>query len=166
MDEVAARLSESRQALHLVAVTGHDERARRRLARLRVPAPVSLHVLGWTEDIAALMRASSVLVTKPGGLTTAEAAMSAVPVVIFDTIPGPERRNAERLVEAGAALLTRDAQETALRVISLLRDESRRQRMAACIARLARPGAAASIARLTLNEPVSMHRELSRRMTA
>jgi processive 1,2-diacylglycerol beta-glucosyltransferase len=166
MDEVAARLSESRQALHLVAVTGHDARARRRLARLRVPSPVSLHVVGWTEDVAALMQAASVLVTKPGGLTTAEAAMCAVPVVIFDAIPGPERRNAERLMEAGAALLTHDAYDTAVGVLSLLRDESGRQRMSACIQRLARPDAAATIARLTLNEPVSIHEELSRRMTA
>ncbi|HEV7373406.1 MAG TPA: glycosyltransferase [Pyrinomonadaceae bacterium] len=166
MDEVVAQLCASKETMHIIAVTGHDARARRRLARLRALSPVSLQVLGWTEDVAALMQAASVLVTKPGGLTTAEAAMCALPVVIFDSIPGPERRNAARLMEAGAGVLTNGAQETAQAVLSLLRDDSRRQRMSACAATLARPEAAAMIARLTLKESLPAHEDLPRRMTA
>jgi processive 1,2-diacylglycerol beta-glucosyltransferase len=152
MNEVAARLCESGQLLHVIAATGHDIRMRQRLARLRAWPPVSLHVLGWTEDIAPLMHAAAVLVTKPGGLTTAEAALSGLPVVIFDAIPGPERRNAARLTETGAGVLTNGARETAVTVLSLLRDESARRRMSVRVKQLARPGAAATIARLTLNE--------------
>jgi processive 1,2-diacylglycerol beta-glucosyltransferase len=166
MDEVAARLCESPEAMHIIAVTGHDRRVRRRLARLRALPPVSLQVLGWTEDVAALMQAASVLVTKPGGLTTAEAAMCALPSVIFDAIPGPERRNAARLAEAGAGLLTSGVQEIALTTLYLLRDESKRQRMSACAEGLARPHAAVVIARLALSEPVTMREESARRMTA
>ncbi|HEY0405194.1 MAG TPA: glycosyltransferase, partial [Pyrinomonadaceae bacterium] len=166
MDEVVAQLCASKETMHIVAVTGHDARARRRLARLRALSPVSLQVLGWTEDVAALMQAAYVLVTKPGGLTTAEAAMCDLPVVIFDSIPGPERRNAARLMEAGAGVLTNGAQETARAVLSLLRDGSRRQRMSACAATLARPEAAAMIARLTLKESLPAREDLSRRMTA
>jgi processive 1,2-diacylglycerol beta-glucosyltransferase len=166
MDEVVAQLCASKETMHIVAVTGHDARARRRLARLRALSPVSLQVLGWTEDVAALMQAASVLVTKPGGLTTAEAAMCALPSVIFDAIPGPERRNAARLMEAGAGVLTNGAQETARAVLSLLRDDSKRQRMSACAATLARPEAAAMIARLALKESLPAREDLSRRMTA
>jgi processive 1,2-diacylglycerol beta-glucosyltransferase len=166
MDEVAERLCQSPEAMHIVAVTGHDARVRRRLARLRALPPVSLQVLGWTEDVAALMQAASVLVTKPGGLTTSEAAMCALPVVIFDAIPGPERRNAERLMEAGAGILTNGAQEAAQAALSLLHDESARKRMSACAATLARPEAAFIIARMALNESESTQEELPRRMTA
>jgi processive 1,2-diacylglycerol beta-glucosyltransferase len=155
MNEVAARLCESGQLMHVVAATGHDTRMRRRLARLRAWRPVSLHVLGWTNDIPALMQAAAVLVTKPGGLTTAEAAVSGVPVVIFDAIPGPEWRNAVRLTENGAGVLTSGARETAVKVLSLLRDQSARRRMSVGVKRLARPEAAATIARLALNEPVT-----------
>lgn len=167
MDEVAARFCESGQAMHLIAVTGHDARMRRRLARLRALPPVSLHLLGWTEDVAELMQAASVLVTKPGGLTTAEAALCSLPVVMFDAIPGPERRNAARLLEAGAGLLTDGAPETALAALALLRDESARRSMSACAGRLARPDAAWMIARLAMDESVSTHEDLpGRRMTA
>jgi processive 1,2-diacylglycerol beta-glucosyltransferase len=154
MNEVAARLCESGQLMHVIAATGHDTRMRRRLARLRAWLPVSLHVFGWTDDIAPLMHAAAVLVTKPGGLTTAEAALSGLPVVIFDAIPGPERRNAARLTETGAGVSTTGARETAVTVLSLLRDESARRRMSVRAKRLARPGAAATIARLALNESV------------
>jgi processive 1,2-diacylglycerol beta-glucosyltransferase len=154
MNQVAARLCESGQLMHIIAATGHDRRMRRRLDGLRAWPPVSLHVLGWTDDIAALMQAASVLVTKPGGLTTAEAALCGLPIVLFDAIPGPEQTNAARLTETGAGVLTSGARETALTVLTLLRDESARRRMALRAKVLARPNAAATIARLALNEVV------------
>ncbi len=150
MDEVAARLCVSGEAMQLVAVAGHDARVRRGLEGVSAAPPVSLRVLGWIEDVAALMQTAAVLVTKPGGLTTAEAALCALPVVMFDAIPGPEQRNAARLVAAGAGVMTRGAKETAANVVALLRDEHLRRRMSASAARRARPDATATIARLAL----------------
>jgi processive 1,2-diacylglycerol beta-glucosyltransferase len=165
MDEVAARLCESGEPLQVVAVAGHDGRARRRLLRLRADAPASLRALGWTEDVAALMSTASVLVTKPGGLTTAEAALCSLPVIMFDAIPGPERRNAARFARAGAGIMTDGAKETASAVLSFLRDEHLRRRMSASAARLARPEAATEIARLALYKPSTPQRA-ARRTTA
>jgi processive 1,2-diacylglycerol beta-glucosyltransferase len=152
MDHVAKWLCESGRAMHIVAVTGHDTCARRRLARLRPHAPVSLSVLGWTDNIASLMKSAAVLATKPGGLTAAEAAMCALPIIVFDPIPGPERRNAARLKEAGAGVVTEGAKETALAVLALLRDEEGRRKMSSCAERLARPHAAAAIAKLAMGD--------------
>jgi processive 1,2-diacylglycerol beta-glucosyltransferase len=151
--------------LQVVAVTGRDARVRRRLERLQARPPVSLRVLGWVEDVAALMRTASVLATKPGGLTTAEAALCALPLVMFDAIPGPERRNAARFAGAGAGITTKGAKETASAVLSLLGDEHLRRRMSACAARLARPTAAQEIARLALAEPAPA-RSFARRTMA
>jgi len=165
MNEVAARLCESGQTMHVIAATGHDTRTRRRLARLRAWPPVSLRVLGWTDDIAPLMQAAAVLVTKPGGLTTAEAAVCGLPVVVFDAIPGPEQRNAARLAEIDAGVVTSGGRETAVAILSLLRNESARGRMSARARLLARPDAAATIARLALNEAVPFE-VAARRKTA
>jgi processive 1,2-diacylglycerol beta-glucosyltransferase len=155
MNEVAARLCESGQPMHIIAATGHDRRMRFRVEGLRAWPPVSLRVFGWTDDIAALMHAASVLVTKPGGLTTAEAALSGLPIVIFDAIPGPEQQNAARLTKAGAGVSTSGMRETAVTVLSLLRDESALCRMSTRAKMLARPEAAARIARLALEEDVA-----------
>jgi processive 1,2-diacylglycerol beta-glucosyltransferase len=164
MEEVAMRLCQSRQPMQIVAVAGRDARVQRRLARLRVVPPVSLCVIGWADDVAALMQSATILVTKPGGLTTTEAALSSLPCVMFDAIPGPELRNAARFAEAGAGVSTRGAEETAAATLSLLRDEHLRRRMSACAARLAPLDAAATVARLALGERATAQ-TLSRRTT-
>ena len=165
MNEVAARLCGCGQPMHVIAVTGNDGRAQRRLSRLRQIPPVSLRVLNWTDDIPALMQAASVLVSKPGGLTTAEAAMCGLPVVMFDAIPGPEQRNAELITAAGAGVLTNGPRQAAAAALTLLRDPKLRRRMSANAGRLARPDAAQRIARLALGE-TQPAQDTVRRMTA
>jgi processive 1,2-diacylglycerol beta-glucosyltransferase len=165
MDEVAAKLCASAERMHVFAVAGRDARVRRRLDRLDAASHVSLQVFGWVESIPELMQAATVLATKPGGLTTSEAALCALPVVMFDAIPGPERRNAARFAGAGAGVVTCGAEETARSVLTLLRDERLRRRMSDCSSRLARPRATATIARLALGFQVA-GLEVARRTTA
>jgi len=165
MDEVARRLAASGVPMEIVAIAGHDKRARRRLANLKVSSPVSLRVFGWSDEVPALMQAASILVTKPGGLTMAEAALSSLPVVLFDPIPGAELLNARRMVEAGAAVITGGASETAKAVVGLLRDEASRRAMALSSDKIARPNARREIAQIAL-ELAAPAETAARRMTA
>lgn len=150
MDRVAASLCHACFPLHVVAVAGRDARARRRLARLKAEPPVTLRVLDWTDDVAALMQAASVLVTKPGGLTTVEASLSSLPSVFFDAIHGPEQRNAARYSEAGAAVIADGPEAAAAAALSLLRDAEARRLMSERASRLSTPESAALIACLAL----------------
>jgi processive 1,2-diacylglycerol beta-glucosyltransferase len=164
MDQVAARLCDSDEPIQVVAITGHDTPMRRNLEMLGI-APSSLRVLGWIDDVAALMQTASVLATKPGGLTTAEAALSELPLVMFDAIPGPERRNAERVAAAGAGAVADGPDAAVAATLSLLRDEHKRKRMSASAKRFSRPQAASEIARLVLHD-VSSAQTAVRRTTA
>jgi processive 1,2-diacylglycerol beta-glucosyltransferase len=155
MDLVAAGLCASGRAMHVVAVAGHDARVRRRLDRVRATPSASLTVCGWVDDVPALMRSAAVLVTKPGGLTTAEAAICGLPTVLFDPIPGPEERNALRLVDAGAGVLTRETVQTTAAVCSILDDTARHRAMASEATRLATRSAAESAARVILDRAAS-----------
>jgi processive 1,2-diacylglycerol beta-glucosyltransferase len=156
MDQVVERLGESNTPMHIVAVAGKDKRALRRLERLKVKAPASLRVVGWTNEVAALMQAARILATKPGGLTIAEAALCSLPVVFFDPIPGAEFVNAKRMVDAGAAVVTQGPIETARAITSLLKDEKSTDAMALRSQTMARPHARREIASLALAllEPV------------
>jgi len=151
MDLIARGLLAASRSMHIVAVTGHDRQAQRRLAGVRAGGPASMTVTGWTEDIAGLMQAASVLVTKPGGVTVAEAQICGIPMVLFDPIPGPEEHNASRAVEGGAAILTRGKGEAVSAVIGLLDDEPARARMSARSRGRAVPSAAAVVARLVID---------------
>jgi len=150
MDQVVERLGESNEPMHIVAVAGKDKHALRRLERLQVNAPVSLRVVGWTDEVAALMQAARILVTKPGGLTISEAALCSLPVVFFDPIPGAEFVNARRMVDAGAAVVTHGPSETAQAIISLLKDDKATDAMALRSQTMARPDARREIASLAL----------------
>lgn len=150
MDQVAAMLCTSGVPMRIVAVSGHDRRVQKKLSQLRAEAPVSLRVVGWTDDVAALMQTATLLITKPGGLTISEAALCGLPAVLFDSLPGPEQRNAARLASGGAALITQGVEETVAAVISLLRDEQTRRGMSLKARQLASPDAATNIARIVL----------------
>lgn len=150
MERIAAGLCATGRPMHVVAVAGHDARARRRLGRLRTRGETALTVHGWTENVPALMRCASVLVTKPGGVTTAEAAECGVATVLFDPIPGPEEDNAARLVRSGATVLTRGAAETVAATLALLDDAEKRVTMAASARRFATPSASEAVAKRVL----------------
>lgn len=55
----------------------------------------NVRIVGYTEHIAAYMDACDVLYTKPGGLTSTEAAVKGIPIVHTTPIPGCETRNRE-----------------------------------------------------------------------
>jgi processive 1,2-diacylglycerol beta-glucosyltransferase len=120
--------------VHVVAVCGRNESLRRRLESLEAPASGAVRsctVLGYTEDMPILMAASDIMVGKPGGLTTAEAATARLPMVLLKPIPGQEERNAARLVSLGAAVLERDARSAVTVAADIATSPSRVDRMRA-----------------------------------
>ena len=55
------------------------------------------------------MAAADLAITKPGGLTTSECLAMGLPMIVISPIPGQEERNADFLLEDGAALKAIDA---------------------------------------------------------
>jgi processive 1,2-diacylglycerol beta-glucosyltransferase len=165
MDQAVEQLSKSNIPMHIVAVAGKDKRALRKLARVKLKNPMSLRVLAWTDDVAALMQAARLLVTKPGGLTISEAARCSLPLVLFDPIPGAEFVNAKRMVDAGAAVIANGTAEAAQAIVSLLRHDEATDAMALRSGRMARPNARREIVRVAL-DLLAPAKVATRRMTA
>ena len=61
-------------------------------------------LLGKTEQMALYLRACDLYFTKPGGLSTTEAAVMEVPLALLPPIPGCETRNREFYVRTGMAI--------------------------------------------------------------
>ncbi|HZQ26617.1 MAG TPA: glycosyltransferase [Acidimicrobiales bacterium] len=89
-----------------VAVCGNNERLRRRLE-----ATGQGVVLGWTDEMPALMAAADAIVQNAGGLTCMEAFAVGLPVVTFRPIPGHGRQNAEDMDRAGVSLSAADGDD-------------------------------------------------------
>ena len=63
-----------------------------------------VHILGFTEQVAEYMAACDVIFTKPGGLSSTEAAISRIPIVHTNPIPGCENCNLEFFQSRGMSV--------------------------------------------------------------
>jgi UDP-N-acetylglucosamine:LPS N-acetylglucosamine transferase len=132
----------------MLVVCGHNEHLRRHVERLAAGLP--LRAVGFVDDVADLMRACDLLVTKAGGVTLAEAFCSAVPVVVHDVLAGQEAGNLKYVLHREAVLFAPDAKSLARIVQEVFHDSHRRAALAERGARLARPAASQQIVRSLL----------------
>lgn len=136
----------------VVAIAGRSEKMRRHLEELSRTAgslpggAPRLCAVGFTTEMDQYMAAADLLAGKAGGLTTSEALARALPMVLIEPIPGQEERNADHLLEAGAAIRCNNLPVAAWKVGTLLDDSARLRSMQEAARRMARPNAAANIA--------------------
>ncbi len=102
----------------------------------------------YTEDVPALMDAATLLVSKPGGLTTSEALAKQLPLIIVNPIPGQEAYNARFLLSQGAAVQAGSPVTVRQTVRDLLENPEQLQRLRRRNAELAHPTAALDVATL------------------
>ena len=126
IEEVVGRLLKlQRPGLQVVVLAGRNERLRRRLNRLTQSGfGQRLRVLGWTEDVARLMHAADLLVSKFGN-TFVEAMAAELPLVGLEPPPGSERVQYRLLEEWGAGRAVRTIDELVETVAELLNNRER-----------------------------------------
>ena len=107
---------------------------------------MTIKVIGFTSEMHELMAAADLLVGKPGGLTTSEALAQGLALVVINPIPGQEERNADHLLEQGAAIRCNNLPVIAWKIDRLLDDPARLSTMQEAARRLGRPVAASEIA--------------------
>jgi processive 1,2-diacylglycerol beta-glucosyltransferase len=140
------------QPWQVVAIAGKSEKTKKRLDELakkagHLPAGTPrLCPVGFTTEMDKYMGAADLLVGKAGGLTTSEALARALPIALIEPIPGQEDRNADHLLEAGAAIRCNNLPAAAWKIAGLLGDKERLTRMREAARGLAWPNAAATIA--------------------
>jgi processive 1,2-diacylglycerol beta-glucosyltransferase len=154
MDATVRALLDQPGERHVVAICGNNTQLRDTLLPLACPprrGEPSCDVLPFTTKMPEYMGAADVMVGKPGGLTTAEAAASSLPMILLRPIPGQEERNAARLVHAGAAALEPDPGRAGAAAAALLTDPPRLRTMRQRAAELGRSRAAADGAAIVLS---------------
>lgn len=132
----------------VVALCGRSAELKARVERVVATADksaVQVHVQGFTTEMDEYMTAADLIVGKPGGLTTSESLAKGLVFVIVNPIPGQEERNADHLLEAGAAIRCNNLPTLAYKIDALLDDPRRFRAMQAASRRLAKPHAARDI---------------------
>ena len=100
---VAELLRTRKPGEYVVVICGNNRRLQKILLA-EFGKQEGVQILGYTEKIADFMAAADVLFTKPGGLTTTEAAVKGIPIVHTRPIPGCETKNLAFYTERGLSL--------------------------------------------------------------
>ncbi len=145
LDELATRLLRASDELQLIALAGRNAELLAKLRKLAKSHPGRLFPLGFTTTVERVMSASDLVVTKPGGLTVSECLARHKPMLLVSPIPGQEERNADYLLEAGAALKAADAATLEYKLGQLLANPARLRAMSEAAHRIGRPHAAQDV---------------------
>jgi processive 1,2-diacylglycerol beta-glucosyltransferase len=114
-------------------------------------------LFGYTDKIDVLMGIADIIITKPGGITTAEALSKRLPMIIVKPIPGQETNNTAYLTRQQAAIKVDNPGDVDVVIEELLRNPNKLNRMRESASRIAKPHASLNIARLLLDLAAKAH---------
>lgn len=95
----------SHEQFAIVVVAGKNKRLYKRLEKRQ---DSQLHLFGYEKNIAEIIAACDLIVSKPGGVTSAEILALGKPLIIYAALPGQENRNATYLLEHNAAMKVKE----------------------------------------------------------
>ena len=107
--------------MELIIICGSNKKL---LNELKTCSRPGITALGFTDDMAGYLRASDLFVTKPGGLSSTEAAVSHIPIIHVAEIPGCETSNAEYFSSHGMSLTCGVSRNSLRSVIKIVNDPS------------------------------------------
>jgi len=146
------RLLELPSHVQTIVVCGRNEALRERINGVTQRSSAIIRILGYTDEMHTLMRVADLFIGKPGGMTSAEAISSGLPMCIVNPIPGQEERNSDHLLEQGIAIKCNEVATLAFKIQRLLDDPLRLARMRASALRFAKPDAAQKVVSTLLTD--------------
>lgn len=131
MGRIVRELSQRLEGALITLVCGRNERLKESITELSL---ANVRVVGFTDQVPAYMDAADMIITKPGGLSTTEAANKHLPMVLINSVGGCENRNFDYFLDAGFALGSTDAQEVIELTMLLAQDEGLRREITEALA--------------------------------
>jgi processive 1,2-diacylglycerol beta-glucosyltransferase len=149
VEQMIQSLLKMRNKAQAVVICGKNQELKSRLDDVirgaSTAGRVRITTTGYTTEMDMYMSAADLVLGKTGGLTTSEALAKGLGSVIVNPIRGQEQRNADHLLEEGAAIRCNNLPVLAYKIDNLLDDPRRLARMQASARRLGRPRAALTI---------------------
>jgi processive 1,2-diacylglycerol beta-glucosyltransferase len=157
LSAVAQRLLQLPGPFQLIVLAGSNLAELAALQGLAASHPGRLAVQGYTNQVERLMACADLVITKPGGSTTAECLAMGLPMIVNSPIPGQEDRNANFVIEHGAALKAFDLPTLEYRIRYLMAHPSKLEEMRGRARELGRPHAAGQVLDAILGKAVRKH---------
>jgi len=111
-----------------------------------------IDIVGWTEELPRMLRASHLLIGKAGGATVQETIAAACPMIINHVVSGQEEGNARLIIETNSGVIALSPWEVVAQVQRAFADGAKQWReWTTNISRLSRPRASLDIAEFLLS---------------
>ena len=149
MKDMIRSLDRSALDIQIIIVCGTNKRLYRGLGRGRFRKKVV--VLPYARNIDELMQISDLIITKPGGITTAEALAEALPMLIVHPLPGQEAMNTRFLLNEGVAVKAESPEDVSVILGELLYNKNKLADMGRKAHLLSKPSSSTDIARMILD---------------
>jgi processive 1,2-diacylglycerol beta-glucosyltransferase len=149
---IVKSLEKVKREIQEIVVCGANKKLYKSLKRRIKKYKKEISLFRYALNINELMRMSDIIITKPGGVTTAEVLANHLPMVIVKPLPGQEANNASYLIEKGAAIKVDKPRQVNLAVENLLANPVKLKEMSEATRRITKPNASLDIAKLLLNE--------------
>jgi processive 1,2-diacylglycerol beta-glucosyltransferase len=138
--------------IRLLVVCGNNQKLYKRLESKQYQG---IELFGFTNQIPKLMSQVDFIITKPGGLTIAEALTMELPMLFIGAIPGQEIANARILEGYGCAIAVKDYQSLRNVIIDLGMHPNKLDSMRTNIQKIKQPDAAEEICKYIMEDVCS-----------
>lgn len=151
--ETLDELLEIDRDFQILVITGRNENLKEKIDKkiASINTNKKICVLGFTDKMNDILASVDVLITKPGGLTTTEALLKDVPMIVPYYIPGQEEENLDFLSNCGAALRTTKKYTLSVLLKVLIDDKSRLEILKKNIKSIRKFGSAQNISNLVVD---------------
>ena len=112
----------------LILICGNNQSLYKKLCR-KYENRKTVRIVGYTDKMPLYLKACNVIFTKPGGLTSTEAAVCGIPIVHIKPIPGCETENRKFFRKLGMSISGKTVLGQAVNGIRLLNDQTKAQNM-------------------------------------
>lgn len=153
---VAERLLHIGGDFQILALAGKNRKLLDCLQNIAGNFPGRLFPAGFTTTIEKYMAASDLAISKPGGLTSSECLAMGLPMITISPIPGQEERNADYLLENGAALKAHDVATLEFKLKKLIDNPPKLCEMRNAALQISHPGAASEILEMVVNQKIKI----------
>lgn len=137
----------------IIAISGRNESMKNKFTKLVQDnlRENDVRVFEYTDKVAEYMSISNLVITKPGGLTSSEALVSHLPMVLINPIPGQEEENAEFLQNKKVAKWLKKDDDINFILDILINDDSVLNNMREHTYLISKPNATENICKIVMN---------------
>lgn len=155
MEKVLQSLESIEQQLKVIVLTGTNEKLYKKVTSYQYRHEVV--PLKYVTNFHEYLHVADLIVTKSGGLTSAEVLSKQVPMIIYNPLPGQEERNSHFLLNNGCAVHANVIEQLIYFIEELLVNESKVESMKEMHQIMAKPYAAEHITKFIMEDMEAMN---------